>query len=267
MFGESFETAWEARFGDAPNLAVEELAPLLRHRSIRKYADHPVPTEVIEVLIGCAQSASTSSGLQAYSFVSVQEPERRAAIAKLCADQRQVHEAPWFFAVIADLARAAEIAQEVGSGGEGLDYTEFLLIACVDAALAAERMMCAAETVGLGGCYIGALRNHPQAVADLLGLPDGTFGIFGLCLGYPAEDVRAEVKPRLPLASVWHQERYAPFEGRAEYDARMGDFYRSQGMNPDVTWSMRTARRTGEGQLSGREVLQEFLRARGFGRR
>ena len=139
-------------------------------------------------------------------------------------------------------------------------------MALVDASLAAERMVCAAESIGLGICYIGALRNDPQGVADLLQLPEGTFGVFGLCLGWPAEGCTAAIKPRLSPSDVWFRETYGTAD-TAEYDARMRAFYEEQGMKGDVTWSMRSGRRVDDHHLTGREVLKEWLLARGFGRR
>ncbi|MGV3617880.1 MAG: NADPH-dependent oxidoreductase [Fimbriimonas sp.] len=267
MFGESFREAWRLRYGAAPAFDLPELAPFLTHRSVRRYADREVPETLVEALVACAQSAATSSSLQLYSIVSVQDPVRRARMAELCDNQRQVADAPWFFAFLADHHRLRRIAKELGTGGEGLDYLEFLLMAGFDAALAAERMVCAAEAMGLGICYIGALRNDPPGVRELLELPDGVFGTFGLCLGYPAEDAKAEIKPRLPQASVWFRERYDAEAPVAEYDDRMRAFYESQRMKGDVTWSMRSARRTDEHHLTGREVLMEWLRAQGMGTR
>jgi hypothetical protein len=128
-------------------------------------------------------------------------------------------------------------------------------------------MVCAAEAMGIGICYIGALRNDPYGVASLLDLPEGVFGLFGLCLGYPAEDASAEIKPRLPQNAVWFREGYDRDASIGDYDERMKAFYESQGMKGDVSWSMRSGRRVDEHHLTGREVLKEFLEGRGFLRR
>ncbi len=218
-------------------------------------------------LVAAAQSAATSSNLQLWTVVSVQDPARRAVVAELCAGQAQVRQAPWFLCFLADHHRLRRAAAEVGETALGLDYNEFYTMAVVDAALAAERMVCAAEGLGLGVCYIGALRNDVDGVAEVLGLPDGVVGLFGLCLGWPADGFDGAVKPRLPQASVWHRERYDPDAGIGDYDARMAAFYEAQGMKGDVTWSMRSGRRVDEHHLSGRERLLPFLRERGMDRR
>lgn len=267
MFEETFAEAWNLRYGTSPSVEYPDLARFLAHRSVRHFTDAPVPESLIAALIGTAQSASTSSNLQLFSVVSVQDPERRARITELCDNQDQVAKAPWFLAFCGDHHRARQMAERTGQGGDALDYFEFLLMAAVDAALAAERFVCAAEAVGLSVCYIGALRNHPQGVKELLQLPDGVFGVFGLCVGYPDPAHSAEIKPRLPQSAVWFRETYPENPDVSEYDARMSAFYASQNMRPDVTWSMRSARRTEERSLGGREVWLEWLREQGLGRR
>lgn len=269
MFDETFAESWKLRFGAEPSLKIEPLAPFMRHRSVRRFKPEPIPEGIMASLVACAQSAATSSNLQLYSMISVQDRDRREAIAKLCADQDQVRNASWFFAFCADHHRLRQAALRAGQGPAGLDYTEFLIMSLLDAALAAERMVCAAETLGIGICYIGALRNHAKEVARLLELPDGVFGAFGLCLGYPEEPLAAEVKPRLRTEAVWHRERYDPTIEVSDYDSRMSTFYEKQGMKGEVTWSMRSGRRVdgSERSLTGRGVLKEWLEERGFGRR
>lgn len=267
MFQEGFGQAWEARYGQAPQETLDALTPFLRHRCIRKYSDQAVSEELISMLIACGQSAATSSSLQLYSIVSVQDPERRERITELCGNQRQVRSAPWFLGFFADHHRIRAEAERQGGGATAIDYEEFLLMACIDAALAAERMVCAAEMLGLGICYIGGLRNNPNGVQELLDLPDGVFGVFGLCIGFPHEASRAEIKPRLDQNVVWFRERYDRTVRPVDFDERMRDFYRRQRMDPDDTWSQRSTRRTSEGNLTGREVLKPWLAERGMGRR
>jgi nitroreductase len=262
---ETFEQAWVERFGGTPPTAAELLAPFYQHRSVRSYSDKPVSEDLVEGLVGAAQSAATSSNLQMWSIVSVQDPERRSAIAELCAGYKHVKSAPWFFAWLADHHRLRYAAGLVGEEAAGLGYTEFLIMAVIDAALAAERFVCAAESIGLGICYIGALRDHAAKVKELLGLPEGVFGIFGMCLGWPETPLDAHIKPRLPSGSVWFRERYDPAPEIESYNERMRDFYESEQMKGDVTWSMRSARRVDRHHLTGREVLKSWLESQGMG--
>lgn len=263
MFTETPSQAWSFRYGDQAS-SLPDLGRFLNHRSVRQYSDEQIPEEVIAGLVAAAQSAATSSNLQLYSMVSVQNPDARQQIAKLCADQKQVHTCSWFFAFVADHFRLAQAAGNANQSPEGLDYLEFFTMAAIDAALAAERMVCAAESLGIGTCYIGALRNDPEGVCNLLGLPSQTYGLFGLCLGYPSEDAKAEIKPRLKQPALWFRETYHETPDIAEYNERMKQFYESQGMSGDVDWSMRSGRRVDGNHMSGRETMLEFVRQQGF---
>jgi nitroreductase len=261
-FSESFVDAWKARYGIDPPSEMPNLTNFLRHRSVRKYSDRAIDEQTITTLVACAQSSATSSNLQLWSIVSVQEPARREAIARLCADQDQIRSAAWFFAFLADHHRLRRASEQAGIDPAGLDYVEFYTMAVIDAALAAERMVCAAESLGMGICYIGALRNDPEGVRKLLDLPIGTFGVFGLCLGWPAEEPTETIKPRLLQDSIWFRERYLTDVDVSNYNNRMREFYLSEGMRAEYTWAQRSGRRAN--QLTGREVLKNWLESQGF---
>jgi hypothetical protein len=115
--------------------------------------------------------------------------------------------------------------------------------------------------------YIGALRNNPLEVARVVGLPPGTFGVFGMCVGYASATAANEVKPRLPQDVVLHHEEYdATGERghRAAYDALMGAFSARNEMAAD-TWTKRVLGRMGKiAALSGRDKLVAALNAMGF---
>ena len=267
MFDESPAEAWLLRYGESPP-GLPDLGRFLNHRSVRKYdTSRDVPESLVAGLVSCAQSAATSSNLQLWSLVSVQSPEKREQVALLCGDQSQVRGAAWFFAFVADHARLRSIGQAAGETCAGLDYNEFYTMAVIDVALAAERMVCAAEALGLATCYIGGLRNDVAGVKALLGLPCGTVPLFGLCLGWPVAADSSAIKPRLPQASVWFRETYDLQAGTGDYDDRMRKFYESQGMNGDVTWAMRSVRRVDGEHMTGRERLKPFLTEQGLDKR
>lgn len=263
MFDESPAEAWTLRYGiKAPELP--SLKKFLNHRSVRKFKPDPVPEPMLQGLVAAAQSAATSSNLQLWSIVSVQDPERREEIAKLCADQKQVRNCAVYFCFIADHYRLKQVAAKQGEACEGLGHTEFFTMAVIDAALAAERMVCAAESLGLGICYIGALRNDAEGVKRLLSLPEGTFGLFGLCLGWPAEPIRAQIKPRLAQEAIWFREAYNHHLSLEEYDQRMAIFAAEHQMPTGQPWSKKSGQRVDLNHMTGRETLLEWLQGQGF---
>lgn len=264
--------AWLDRYGHletAPDgLRVNDvIEQLLGHRSVRAFLSRPLPAGTLETLVAAAQSASSSSNLQAWSVVAVEDPAHRERLAELAGRQGHVRAAPLFLVWLADLARIDSQARRLGQKAEGLDYLEALLIGVIDAALAAQNAVLALESLGMACVYIGGIRNSPEAVASDLGLPPRVFPVFGMCVGYPDPDKPAAVKPRLPQDAVLHRERYdlaAQDEAVARYDATMAGFYRSQGM-PASVWSEHSVRRVATPEaLHGRERLVEVLKSLGF---
>ena len=125
----------------------------------------------------------------------------------------------------------------------------------------------AAESLGLGGVYIGGIRNDPQIVVDCLQLPRQVLPVFGLCLGRPAEGPQPQIKPRMPIDLVLHDGRYhdAADAELADYDETMAHYYRARSQNRKTTaWSDETARAV---QGKKREHMSAFLRERGFFRK
>lgn len=235
---------------------------LKSHRSIRKFTEQKIPRELFEELIRAGQSAATSSHVQAYTIIHVVNPENRAKLAELAGGQAYVAESSDFLVFCADMKRATEAAERAGADVvRGM--TEHLLVASVDTALIAQNIAIAAESEGLGICYIGGIRNNPAEVSEILQLPEHVYPVFGMCLGYP--DQNPEVKPRLPLASILKEDFYRADEDEAlvaEFDETMRIYYLARtGGNKETNWSE---------QLKPlfttkiRPHMKAFLEARGF---
>ncbi|HEV3426385.1 MAG TPA: NADPH-dependent oxidoreductase [Paraburkholderia sp.] len=265
------QRALETRYGtpwSAPLPAWNEtLDSLLSHRSVRNYADKPLPAGTLETLIAAAQSASTSSNLQTWSVVAIEDPQRKERLATLAGNQSQIREAPLFLVWLADLNRLEAAAGRTGASAEGLHYMETLFVGVIDAALAAQNAVVALESLGMSGVYIGAIRNQPEQVAAELGLPPRVLPVFGLCVGYADESRPAQIKPRLPQPVVLHREQYdAPSqeEGIAQYDEVIGGFQTAQGQSAAGWTSRSLARWRSRESLHGRDRLRDALNALGF---
>jgi nitroreductase len=239
---------------------------ILRHRSVRAFRDAALPPHTLETLVAAAQSAATSSNLQAWSVVAVNDPARRARIAEWCGGQSHIVSCPLFLVWLADLARLERIAEGRGLPSAALDYTELFVLGVIDAALAAQNAVLAAEALGLGTVYIGAVRNRPLEVAAELRLPPRVFPVFGLCVGWPDEAEAAAVKPRLPQSAVLHHEVYHDDPAAVvRYNQAMAHFYAAQQMRVRGDWSDHSARRVaGPETLAGRDVLRDAIEQRGF---
>ena len=190
---------------------------LASHRSVRSYRPDPLPEGILTALITAAQSASTSSNLQTYSIIAVEDREKRRLIAEW-SENPFVVEAPLLLVFCPDLHRLEVVCRR--QGYEFLDRDmEMFIQAVVDTALAAQNAAVAAESLGLGICMIGGIRNQTGKVAELLRLPPRTFALFGMTVGYPAN--RSRVRHRLPMEVVLHREAYSDAnleEGLRRYD-------------------------------------------------
>ncbi len=241
------------------NPVIEQLK---NHRSIRKFSDRPIAPELLRSLIEAGQCAATSSHIQACSVIRVTDPEKREQLAELAGGQKYVASCAEFLVFCADMKRPTDAAERAGAEvTRGM--TEQLLVATVDTALMAQNVAIAAESEGLGICYIGGIRNNPGEVSQLLGLPTHVYPVFGMCLGYP--DQNPEIKPRLPVEAVLFENEYDASRQQAlvqQFDEAMNEYYlaRTDG-NKDTDWSRQLAPLF-SGKL--RPHMREFLKKQGF---
>lgn len=241
------------------------LETLMSHRSIRKFSSEQVSDEQLDLLIQAGQAASSSSFIQAYSIIDICDTRIRNQLQACCSNQEYVSAAPRFLVFCADFHRLQQAARHHAIQAE-LGFTEQLLAASIDAALVAQNILIAAESLGLGGVYIGAIRNQPEEVTKILELPEQVFAVFGMCLGYP--DQQPQIKPRLPTPMVLHKDRYdaARFDQSiTEYDSIIADYYsqRTQG-KVSSSWSQQMADKLGKESRPG---ILEYLKKQGFARR
>lgn len=235
---------------------------LKSHRSIRKFTDQPIAPDVLTTLFEAGQAAASSSFLQGVTIIRVTDPAKRTGFFEISNNQPAVQNAPEFMVFCADLNRAVRCCDWHDSEAT-TGFIEQFIIASVDAALYAQNLVVAAESVGLGICYIGAVRNDPQRACDLLDLPDHVYPVFGLCLGYPDQD--PEIKPRLPLSVMVKENSYdtsAEQDDIAAYDDIVRRYYAARSGNPkSQSWSEQMAGLLGK---EARPHMREFLRKRGF---
>ncbi|MGH7045701.1 MAG: nitroreductase family protein [Stellaceae bacterium] len=272
-----YRDEWRARFGDdgglPDNLAeLPELRRMLLRRTHRRYAQRPVEKGLLRLLLGAAFSASSKSDFQQASVVHVAERGRREQLAALVPDMPWIGTAPEFLVFCGDARRLERIGELRGHKQDN-GRLEGFFNAAIDASLVMQTFILAAESAGLGCCPISVIRNHADAVATILELPDKVFPVAGLCVGYPAAD--GFVSMRLPLAVTLHTDHYDDTglaEAIAAYDRRRAQRYtppREQQRAPDrfgyadfYGWSEDKARQAAASPEG--ETFPSHLRARGF---
>lgn len=233
---------------------------LMSHRSIRAFRDEPVPAGALREILRAAQQASTSSNMQAYSVIRVTDRNLRSELAAVAGQQQYVVTCPEFLVWCADMERL-----RIAAGLEPSDMpcnAEAFTIAAIDAALAAQNAAAAAESLGFGICYIGAIRNDIAKTAALLGLPPRVAPLFGMCIGRP--DQAPLMRPRLPVQAVLHENRYdasAYADAVADYDNAHAAYLKERsGGRQSAGWSEQMRERlTRPPRRIGR-----FLKEQGF---
>ena len=233
---------------------------ILGHRSIRKFTSEPIASEQLQTILQSGLAASSSSMLQVVSIIRVTDAEKRKLLAQYAGNQAYVESAAEFLVFCIDYQRHTTINPDVQA-----DFTELTLIGAVDSGIMAQNCLLAAESMGLGGVYIGGLRNSAAQVDELLGLPKNAAILFGMCLGHP--DQNPEVKPRLPVNVIVHENQYQSLnvDDVQTYDQTMQEYYASRTSNQKQSaWSQETA-----GKLSGesRPHILPYLNSKGLAKR
>lgn len=206
---------------------------LCSHRSIRAFTEQGIDEAQRSAIIAAAQAASTSSFLQCSSIIRITDAAKREQLVQLTGGQPWVSAAAEFWVFCADFNRHQQICPDAQLG-----RAEQLLLGCVDTALMAQNAMVAAESLGLGGVFIGGIRNSIADVTELLELPKFVLPLFGFCVGHPADE--PDVKPRMPQAMLVHENSYQPVDKNllAQYDEQITAYYQQRDSNQrSETWS------------------------------
>lgn len=187
---------------------------LFKHRSIRKFRSAPIPEELLHELLEAATRASTCGNMQLYSLVVTCDEALRRRLAPCHFNQPMVTEAPCLVTVCADVHRFSMWCEQ-RDAEPAFDNFEWFLNAATDALLAAQNLAVAAETQGLGICFLGTTLYTARDIARILDLPKGVIPLTTVVVGYPDED--PGLTDRLPLEAVVHYEKYTDYTA-AEID-------------------------------------------------
>lgn len=199
---------------------MKELNKFSRRRSVRVYSDREVSDELLDNILETAMRAPTCGNMQLYSVVVTRDDEGKRALSPAHFGQPMVTGAPVVLTVCADYKRFTRWC-ELSDADSGYDNFLSFMNAVSDATIFAQQIVAAAESVGLGTCYLGTVTYNARQISDLLGLPDMCVPVACITLGWPAEEgVETE---RLPLRAVVHRERY-----RNDSDTEIIDLFKAK---------------------------------------
>jgi FMN reductase (NADPH) len=178
-----------------------------RHRTIRNYAPLPLAEGDVDRIIEAGRKAPSGVNAQIYSVIRVTDQALRDRLAELSGGQEHISVSAEFFVFCVDVHRTAILLE---SRGVSLGHGPHIAIhyGTMNVLLVAANMATAAEALGYGTCFIGAILNHLDAVARALNLPHGVMPVVGLTIGMPKSNQSPPQKPRLPLDLVVHENGY-----------------------------------------------------------
>lgn len=172
---------------------------ILHHRSIRKFTDEDVPDDIIEKIVRAGQQAPFTG--QMYSVIVCKDKEKKKNIAQYLG---LADKAPVFMLFCADFRRLEKFIAAKGRQNQ-MEEIGLLIFGVQDVAYFAQNVVTAAESVGLGTCFLGGAI-WVEELADMFDLPERVIPIVGMVVGWPAQD--PPVRPRIPLKYVLHYESY-----------------------------------------------------------
>ncbi|WP_080462151.1 nitroreductase family protein [Actinomyces gaoshouyii] len=238
---------------------------LLAHRTIRAFTDEPVGEEVMRTLLTVARASATSSYFQQATIIRVRDAAVREAVHAASGQPYVGGDRGELLILVVDLHRNAVIRERAGAPLEPLERTYAFLQGCQDALIAGQSMVAAAESLGLGTCYLGSILGDPAGLITALGLPERTFPLLGLLVGHPAQE--PQYKPRLPEQITVGIDSYPPLEEHdaelAAYDERVTEYYDLRDASRRVdSFTEQIARMVGQGRAAQAPVLDVLHRQR-----
>lgn len=184
---------------------MSTIQELRDRKSVRKFTNHPISKETKNLLIEAALQAPTAGNQNLYSILDITDPAIKGQLAVYCDNQPFIQEAPLIYVFVADHQRWNQIYLSADCNPRPCGPADAWL-AQADACIAAQNMVVAAHSLGLGSCYIGDIIENGEKVKELLKLPDKVIPACMLVLGYPDETQLKREKP------ARFDEKYIVFE-------------------------------------------------------
>ncbi|GMO51615.1 MAG: nitroreductase family protein [Treponemataceae bacterium] len=188
---------------------------LFERKSVRAFAEKPIAEADKNLIIDAGIQAPSAGNQQLYTILDIEDEAVKERLAVLCDNQPFIAGAPLVFVFLADCGRWQDCYRYAGIQARDPGLGD-LMLACEDALIAAQNMVVAAESLGIGSCYIGDILENREAVTALLRLLPYVFPVTMLVFGYPADGRDARKKPPRPQREyLVRKNTYSPLDEQA----------------------------------------------------
>ncbi len=186
----------------------EAIKSLYQRKSVRAFLDQPIGEDEKSAILQAAVQAPTAGNQQLYTILDITDPALKAALAVSCDNQPFIAKAPMVLVFCADCKKWYDAYRMTGCSPREPGVGD-LMLAVTDTAIAAQNAVMAAESLGIGSCYIGDIMENCETQRKLLSLPEYVFPAVMLVLGYPTKQQQERPKPtRCPMEQIVHENGY-----------------------------------------------------------
>ncbi len=192
----------------------EVIQSLYNRKSVRAFEDRPIPAELKELIFRAAAEAPTAGNQQLYTILDVTDPDLKQALSVTCDHQPFIATAPMVLVFCADCKKWYDSYIEAGCTPRAPGVGD-LMLAVADTAIAAQNAVTAAESLGIGSCYIGDILENCEKQRELLRLPEYVVPAVMAVFGYPTQQQKQRPKPqRCDLSHIVHENTYRSMDGK-----------------------------------------------------
>lgn len=192
----------------------ETIRQLIARKSVRVFEDTPISPEAREAILTAAVNAPTAGNQQLYTILEITDPERKVQLSESCDHQPFIATAQMVLIFLADCRKWYNAFLSAGCTPRHPGAGD-LLLAVSDANIAAQNAVTAAESLGIGSCYIGDIMENCETHRRMLNLPAYVFPAAMLVFGYPTQQQKEREKPqRVAMKHVVHQNTYRDLDAQ-----------------------------------------------------